>query len=269
MSDLETDSKTREINAAKQSPWPEDMRDEIWGDRLLLRYRMKKGMRGYRDFLEGVVKDDHDDVSKNNNDEAAIDIQDAIPILHRFCTTQLSPYELRDMFQLQRPGLTEILKSKYNITSVYAIVFCAVVEQLSNFQHTGYGVDAPPLDENDEELFETVLKYDSRIQGFYLNVAENIIIEDSEEEWKVDEKTLGIFLKRMISLAGPTLLARAANVANDDDKNDDGAEQDSDSTSNKPSFRSDRRVARLMIARCWADRLIEKYRSLQGQGVDN
>jgi len=236
---------------------------------------MKKEMKDYRAFLEEVVKDDN--ASQNNNDEPSTeDIQDAIPILHQFCTTQLSPYELRDIFQLQRSGLTEILKSKYNITSAYAIVFCAVVEQLSNFQHTGYGVDAPPLDNSDEELFETVLDYDSRIQGFHLNVAENIIIEDSEEEWKVDEKILGIFLKRMISLAGPTLLARAANnVADDDDKNsdDDGAEKDdgksSDSASNKPSFRSDRRVARLMIARYWAGRLIEKYRSMQGQGVDD
>lgn len=286
MSDLETDSKTQEINAAKASPWPEDMRDQIWGDRLLLRFKMKKEMKDYRAFLEEVVKEDDDvvvgaDVSIND-----VDIQDAIPILHQFCTTQLSPYELNELFQLQRSGLTGILNSKYKITSAYAIVFCAVVEQLSNFQHTGYGVDAPPPStnsdfDNEEELFETVLNYDGRVQGFNLGIAENIIQEDSEEEWKVDEEILGIFLKRMISLAGPTLLARAASVANEnqdddndnDSSDDDGAEKDdgqssSDSTTNKPSFRSDRRVARLMIARCWADRLIEKYRSMKGQ-VDN
>ena len=280
MSDLETDSKTQEINAAKASPWPEDMRDQIWGDRLLLRFKMKKEMKDYRNFLEEVVKDEaaSKNVTNNNCDETNVAIQDAIPILHHFCTNQLSPYELKELFQLQRSGLTEILKSKYKITSAYAIVFCAVVEQLSNFHHTGYGVDAPPCCnqdfDNEEELFENVLNYDSRVQGFNLGVAENIIIEDSEEEWKVDEKILGVFLKRMISLAGPTLLARAARVENNshgdnnDDSSDDGDDKDdgqSDYTNNKPSFRSDRRVARLMIARYWADRLIEKYRSMQKQ----
>ena len=282
MSDLETDSKTHEINAAKASPWPEDMRDQIWGDRLLLRFKMKKEMKVYRAFLEEVVKDDaaSKNIVTNNDDETNVAIQDAIPILHHFCTTQLSPHELGQIFQLQRSGLTEILKSKYKITSAYAIVFCAVVEQLSNFNHTGYGVDAPPCCnsgvDDEEELFETVLNYSSRGQGFNLVVAENIIEEDCEEEWKVNQETLGIFLKRMISLAGPTLLARAAKAADDDDNNNDssndGAENgdgQTNSSNNKPSFRSDRRVARLMIARYWADRLIEKYRSVQGEGVDN
>lgn len=304
MSDLETDSKHHEINAAKVSPWPDDMRDQIWGDRLLLRFKMKREMKDYRAFLEEVVKkdsdNDNDALSTTNNDNDTIthmNIQDAIPILKNFCTTQLSPHDLHQLFQLQRADLTEILKSKYKITSAYAIVFCAVVEQLSNFHHTGYGVDAPPTcccDGNttvfDEEgLFETVLHYNSRGQGFHLNIAQNILIEDSEEEWKVNEETLDIFLKRMVSLAGPTLLARAAKVVTDDDddnKNhssddddDDGTEIDNrqrsdnsssnnSSSSNKPSFRSDRRVARLMIARYWADRLIEKYRSMQEE-VEN
>ena len=280
MSDLETDSKTHEINAAKASPWPEDMRDQIWGDRLLLRFKMKREMKYYRAFLEEVVKGDaasnHD--GNNDDDETNINIQDAIPILHHFCTTQLSPRELHQILQLKRSGLTEIIKSKYKINSAYSIVFCAVVEQLSNFHHTGYGVDAPPccnggggVDE-EEELFENVLNYNSRGPGFNLDVAKNIIIEDSEEEWKVNEEIMGIFLKRMVSLAGPTLLARAAKEVEDDDDNtndssDDGTEKDnngqSDTSNNKPSFRSDRRVARLMIARYWADRLIEKYRSMQ------
>jgi hypothetical protein len=291
MSDLETDSKTHEINAAKVSPWPEDMRDQIWGDRLLLRFKMKREMKYYREFLEEVVKRDNSDASTNNNESTTtkINIQDAIPILHHFCTNQLSPYELHQLFQLQRTDLTEVLKSKYKITSAYAIVFCAVVEQLSNFHHTGYGVDAPPPGcnggggvDDDEELFETVLNYNSwGVQGFNLDVATNILLEDSEEEWKVNEETLDIFLKRMVSLAGPTLLARAAKVVTDDDdddntndnsSDDDGTEMDNGqksetSSNNKPSFRSDRRVARLMIARYWADRLIEKYRSMQE--VDN
>lgn len=288
MSDLETDSKTHEINAAKLSPWPTDMRDQIWGDRLLLRFKMKKEMKDYRGFLEEVVVTGHNNNNaannvdtKNNNDddddESNINIQDAIPILHEFCTTQLTPYDLHQIFQLQRSDLTEILKSKYKITSAFAIVFCSVVEQLANFDLTGYGVDAPPCCDDAEELFETVLKYNSRGPGFHLDVAANIIEEDSEEEWKVNDEVLNIFLKRMLSLAGPTLLARAPKSVADNDEDDeegggknnssgDETEKDneqSDTSNSKPSFRSDRRVARLMIARCWTDRLIEKYRSMQ------
>lgn len=281
MSDLETDSKTHEINAAKISPWPEDMRDQIWGDRLLLRFKMKKEMKDYRGFLEEVVAAANNGDTKSNidddDDETIINIQDAIPILHQFCTKHLTPYDLHQIFQLQRSDLTEILKSKYKITSAFAIVFCSVVEQLANFDLTGYGVDAPPscddssVDDS-EELFETVLKYNSRGPGFHLDVATNIIEEDSEEEWKVNDEVLNIFLKRMLSLAGPTLLARAPkSVAdNDDEDEEEGGKnsetekenEQSDTSNSKPSFRSDRRVARLMIARCWTDRLIEKYRSM-------
>lgn len=77
MTDLETDAAQHEINAAKASPWPPDMRDQIWSDRLLLRFRMKKEMKKYRSFLEGIVQDDTQD-GKNN-------IEDAIPILQHFC----------------------------------------------------------------------------------------------------------------------------------------------------------------------------------------
>lgn len=296
MSDLETDSKTHEINAAKLSPWPDDMRDQIWGDRLLLRFKMKKEMKDYRAFLEEVVKDNNNATGANNyevdnkhedDDECNRKIQDAIPILLQFCTTQVNPDELHRIFQVKRSDLTEILKSKYKITSAYAVVFCSVVEQLANFHLTGYGVDAPPCyycndgpsgggDVDDsEELFEKLLNYNGNGIGFNLEVARNIIREDSEEEWNVNEEVLTTFLKRMASLAGPTLLARAQKVTRDeddeksnndsiDDENEKDDEQSGTSGNNKkPSFRSDRRVARLMIARCWADRLIEKYKSMK------
>ncbi len=41
MSDLETDSPAREIDATRLLPWPPDMRDQIWSNRLLLRFKMK------------------------------------------------------------------------------------------------------------------------------------------------------------------------------------------------------------------------------------
>jgi len=258
MSDLETDTATKEINAAKASPWPDDMRDSIWSDRLLLRFKMKKEMKVYRKFLEGVVKD-------NGSDCEDIDMKDAVPILHQFCTNELSIKQLRGIFQLPRSELLEILKSRYNICNAYGVVYCCVVEQVANFKITKYPVDARCNTDGDntEEIFEEELKYQKVGPGFTMNI--------TTEGEKVNDEVLLKFLQRVVSLAGPTLLARAPKVSHDIDEgsggDDNGSEQpesaSEQSNSNGPSFRSDRRIARLMIAKYWADRLIEKYNEAQ------
>jgi len=261
MSDLETDTATQEINAAKASPWPPDMRDQIWSDRLLLRFKMKKDMKVYRSFLEDIVKDNNDASSNSNIKE--VDRRDAIPILHNFCTNELSPKELRQLFQLPRSELIEILNSKYKICGAYGVVFCTVSEQVVNSKVTGYGIDArhSPGDDNSEEIFEKELKYKKVGPGFCLDIT----TQQDDGTDIVNEDVLNIFLQRMVSLAGPTLLNRAPKTSHqnegsgsDSDKDgSDGAEEEDEP--NIPSFRSDRRVIRLFIARYWADRLIEKY----------
>ena len=267
MSDLETDTATNEINAAKASPWPPDMRDQIWSDRLLLRFKMKKEMKIYRAFLEGVVKSDSSaaDVDTSNNAADEINIQDAIPILQNFCTNELSPKDLRQIFQLPRSELTEVLKSKYKICSAYAVVFCSVVEQVANFKVTKYPIDT--RDDTSEEKFERELQYQKVGPGFCLNITAN----GCDDE--VNDEVLNVFLQRIVSLAGPTLLTRAAKSSHKDDDNDGGSDSDDKDDSedgdekkdesNIPSFRSDRRVVRLFIARYWADRLIDKYNEVQ------
>ena len=222
---------------------------------------MKKEMKVYRAFLEEVVKD------KNClEDGEEINIKDAIPILHQFCKNELSAKQLRGIFQLPRSELTEELKSKYKICSAYAIVFCGVVEQVANFKLTGYGVDARCGSEDDraEEIFENELQFKKVGPGFCLNITTN----NGDDEWEVNDDVLLKFLQRVVSLAGPMLLARAAKTSHDnndggsgsDNNESDGGEEKNATT---PSFRSDRRVVRLLIARYWADRLIEKYRDAQ------
>lgn len=290
MTDLETDAARHEINAAKASPWPPDMRDQIWSDRLLLRFRMKKGMKNYRSFLEGILKEETD------SDE--VNIKDAIPILQHFCKNELTPKEIRGIFQLPRSELTEDLKSKYKICSAYAVVFCTVViscallplvtlhpqpmpivdtvsltslsfslryqvEQVANFKATRYPVDARSGSEDDnyEERFEKDLKFEKLGPGFCLKITTG-----GDDNSEVDEGVLLMFLERMVSLAGPTLLARAPKASQGDGDSDDDGEVDGASEkneSNVTSFRSDRRVARLLIARHWADRLIQKYNEVK------
>eukprot|EP00585_Thalassiosira_rotula_P012545 CAMPEP_0196132750 /NCGR_PEP_ID=MMETSP0910-20130528/2246_1 /TAXON_ID=49265 /ORGANISM="Thalassiosira rotula, Strain GSO102" /LENGTH=352 /DNA_ID=CAMNT_0041392387 /DNA_START=196 /DNA_END=1254 /DNA_ORIENTATION=- len=291
-SDLETDAATMELNAAKASPWPPDMRDQIWSDRLLLRFKMKKEMKGYRNFLEGVVKDgndggdddgggdgddggsgvvDDDDQDHDVSDAGEVDINDAIPILEKFCMNELSPRQIQGIFQLPRSELTEVLNSKYKICSAFAVVFCTVVEQVANFKVTGYPTDARSNSngDNSEEIFEQNLKFKKVGRGFCVDIITS--------SGTINEKVLRMFLQRMVGLAGPTLLARAAKSSSssstsegggggsgsdDDDGDVDGASSEV-IESRGPSFRSDRRVVRLMIARYWADRLIEKYEEVK------
>ena len=78
MSDLETDAKDNELSAAERSPWPPDMRDQVWGERALLRFKMKKDMYRYREFF------------------ASVDVE----ILGRWCHEQLGPLRLKKLFQL-------------------------------------------------------------------------------------------------------------------------------------------------------------------------
>lgn len=133
---------------------------------------------------------------------------------------------------------------------------------MANFKITGYGVDARGDDL--EERFEKVLKFKKVGPGFSLDIATNLGGGGSDGE--VDEEVLLVFLQRVASLAGPKLLARAART-HEDKENDSGSEGEADGAeknqSDVPSFRSDRRVIRLMIVRYWADRLIEKYKEIQ------
>ena len=287
MSDLETDTAAKEIDAARSSPWPPDMRDQIWSDRLLLRFKMKKEMKGYRAFLERIVATTTTTTTTTTEDVCdtvvAMGVRnppDPVPLLHRFCTSELTPRQLRRMFQLPRSELAEALKDRYKICSAYSVVYCSVLDQVANFKVTGYGVDARRRggneDDGSEEEFERMLKFE-RNAGFCLDVVVPTTSSNDrgndrvdgmvECEWKVDDDVLLKFLRRMASLAGPTLLARAARNdgggGGSDRDGSEGGEIEKDDAANTTSFRSDRRVIRLMIARYWADRLIEKYDEAQ------
>mmetsp|Transcript_27968 Transcript_27968/g.45400 ORF Transcript_27968/g.45400 Transcript_27968/m.45400 type:complete len:331 (-) Transcript_27968:85-1077(-) len=217
----------------------------------------------------GVVDDDDQDHDVSDGGE--VDINDAIPILEKFCMNELSPRQIQGIFQLPRSELTEVLNSKYKICSAFAVVFCTVVEQVANFKVTGYPTDARSNSngDNSEEIFEQNLKFKKVGRGFCVDIITS--------SGTINEKVLRMFLQRMVGLAGPTLLARAAKSSSssstsegggggsgsdDDDGDVDGASSEV-IESRGPSFRSDRRVVRLMIARYWADRLIEKYEEVK------
>jgi len=78
ISDLETDAANNELSAAQKSPWPPNMRDEVWADRVRLRHKMKKEMKVYKDFFEKEGRES----------------------VERWCRDEIGASGLRKMFQM-------------------------------------------------------------------------------------------------------------------------------------------------------------------------
>eukprot|EP00978_Attheya_sp_CCMP212_P026638 scaffold88092_cov46-Attheya_sp.AAC.1 len=243
------------------------MRDQVWADRVRLRHKMKKELSLYRDFF-----DTHGDAF-----DAWFQNQ-----------AQNHPQTLRKLFMMPRSQVSELLVSNYNIPvhSAFGTVVSAVVEQVANFSVTQYPPDARggPV----EVAFEAILAYDRR-GGFTIPlVARTKVVKanqaddppqqhptqnkSSSYQYQLTPTTCAIWLDMMRSLAGPKLLNRGPKTTNttsnhtdDGEDADDGGADDEDDvpqnekTNNGPSFRSDRRIVRLLIARHWADQLIRKF----------
>lgn len=307
MSDLETrEEKDREIYAANISPWPSELRDRIWSDRLSLRFKMKRERKIYRDFFERVLRDDeyengwdhhhldNGNATENENNASSstkheINIQKAvIPILRKFCETELTPTQLQQIFQpLSTSSLVEMVKTKYKIGPAFSAVLCSVEDQVANFKVTGYGADAGGrsscVDEDDannyysyEKQFEEQLHFTNK--GFHLNIVKQVDHhrrDVAQEQWTIHQAVLLTFLRYMTCFASRTALLSRSVVRKNGQQLDaaDGEKiiEETEISHNTniilsnpiPSFRSDRRVIRLLIARYWADRLIEKYDEVQ------
>eukprot|EP00555_Chaetoceros_dichaeta_P007188 CAMPEP_0198264746 /NCGR_PEP_ID=MMETSP1447-20131203/17236_1 /TAXON_ID=420782 /ORGANISM="Chaetoceros dichaeta, Strain CCMP1751" /LENGTH=115 /DNA_ID=CAMNT_0043953809 /DNA_START=1 /DNA_END=348 /DNA_ORIENTATION=+ len=81
----------------------------------------------------------------------------------------------------------------------------------------------------------------------------------------MNEDVLDVFVKMFVDLGGPKLLQRGPSTtvsADDQGEEEGGADDGDDHIAKEASFRSDRRIARLMIARYWADQLISKYKAV-------
>jgi hypothetical protein len=131
------------------------------------------------------------------------------------------------------------------------IVVYAVLEQVAHFKVTGYEVDS----RGDAEIqFEECLSFDRR-GGFTLADIES---EETRAKWLVRHKALG----------GPKLLERNAKTT-EEDEDDNGESTSKNTKSDVPSFRSDRRIMRLLIARHFADVLERAYLKENPSTQDN
>ena len=234
MSEFETDAANAEVSALDALPWPADMKDQVWMERVRLRQFCKKNMSHYRDFWNEHVAE------------------------YREWFLSLPTPKLRRLFQLPRSEIVERLKTqKYHMHAAFGTVLCAVTEQVANFPITGYPTDGRGIA---EVGFEEILTFDRR-GGFTLNALDS-------------ENTKQLWLVRQAALGGPKLLERNAKKnpssdssdeesGDDEDDDDDGVEVTAGATNAgnplAPSFRSDRRIIRLLIARHFADVLERAY----------
>lgn len=223
ISDLETDAANAEIKAVETSPWPSDMREQVWSDRVRLRVKMKKEMRTYDSFWRQHGQ-----------------------TFGEWCVS-LEPNVLKKVFQIPRSEVAERVNNHYGIHSAFGTVLSAVTEQVAHFQDTKYPTDGRGAS---EVAFEQALCYDRR-GGFLLKLF--------DKTGTLQDDVLKIWLDRMASLGGPVLLERTPRKCEDDVGADDADEQNENVA--KPSFRMDRRIVRLLIARYWANSLMEKYYS--------
>jgi len=226
VSDLETDQAQQEVAALQHHPWPVELRDQVWADRVRLRQRLKKEMKSYADFwtLHGAA-------------------------FQEWCRNQSN---LNRLAQLPRSEVLETIRQKYNIHSAYAVVLCAVVEQVANFELTCYPTDG----RGDAEVsFERELNFDRR-GGFTMRLV--------NEEGTIDEKVLEVLWKRMQTLGGPKLLEKGSST----EREDEGEADEPAASASKPSFQSDRRIIRLIIARYWADLFQKRYLSEMAKDIE-
>lgn len=106
MSEFETDAANAEVRALDKLPWPADMKDQVWMERVRLRQYCKRTMKTYRHFW-----DKHGDAYSE------------------WFLTQ-TKQQLCRYFQLPRTEILEQLqKEKFHVHASFGTVLCAVTEQ--------------------------------------------------------------------------------------------------------------------------------------------
>uniref|UniRef100_A0A7S2Y8X8 Uncharacterized protein n=1 Tax=Entomoneis paludosa TaxID=265537 RepID=A0A7S2Y8X8_9STRA len=236
ISDLDTDQQKSEVAALAFHPWPPELRDQVWADRVRLRQKLKMDKKRYQEIWQ-------DETQKQN--------------FLAWCRTPETFRNFRRWFQLARTEVMETIQQKYNIHSAFGVVLCAVIEQVAGFPLTEY----PPDGRGSVEIdYEGILTYDRR-GGFTLPLVQ----EDGET---LMEENLEIWLTELQNIGSPgkQLLQRGISSAKKDGGHEDDEDGDADGPTKdaaKTSFASDRRIIRLIIARIWADLLQEKFREQQ------
>ncbi|ETL89810.1 hypothetical protein, variant 1 [Phytophthora nicotianae] len=144
------------------------------------------------------------------------------------------------IFQLPSEEVLSYFRIQTKVKGSYEILLCAILEQIRHFQETGYtdGRVAAEL------FFEKNL----------VHQRDSFVLDSQYIANEAGDKN---FFEMLTILGGPKLLP-VRTARNPNEKNEAEAEQ-AKSESNVQSFRSDRRLVRLVMFRVFADMAIRKY----------
>jgi len=257
--DFETDDGRKET----KSPWPDVMRDEIWSERVRFRRELKERLPAYRARFpveagarrraessesEPEPDPDPDPESKPKPPTAAGGAGAGASFWGWFRT--LDAAAKRQCFQMPREELHVLVNTTFAFKPSYQVVLCAVIEQLAHYDDTGYADDGAT---EAEVTFEECLQFE---RGAFVVLPEYYTTDDGQDMLFARFKELGgasLLPKRAadrIAAANDHKAAvEAAAAADDADVAPDGSQ----------SFRGDRRLVRLLIARYFADQCWRRY----------
>ena len=104
ISDLDTDAAQMEKAALANHPWPADVRDQVWADRVRLRQKLKRDRGRFADFWSAHGQ-----------------------AFEAWCRTDAVTSNLRRWLQLPRTEVMEVIQAKYDIHSAFGVVLCKFV----------------------------------------------------------------------------------------------------------------------------------------------
>jgi hypothetical protein len=221
-SDLDDVAVRTETNAL--DAWPQDLRETVWSDRIRLRQKLKLSRKAFQIKLAPLL------LLVSPSETAATQTQQGLE------------FPLR----LSKQDFLQHLQDRYKVHSAFIAVLECVLEQIANFALTQYDCDG--VDE-DERAFEA-----------NLTLKNMMFFELSDEN---------VFRNRCAGLMKGKLLPQK-KLANDWlDGDDDDEYEDDDEEPRRgikkvptPSFASDRRLIRLVLARYWAEAWIARTDAL-------
>jgi hypothetical protein len=101
VSDLDTDAANNEKAALSSHPWPPEVRNQVWADRVKLRQRLKRDKVQFSNFWQ-THQTDFIEWIRNPNTVA----------------------QLRRWLQVPRSAILEHVQQTYNIHSAFGVVLC-------------------------------------------------------------------------------------------------------------------------------------------------
>ncbi|TMW60895.1 hypothetical protein Poli38472_000937 [Pythium oligandrum] len=153
---------------------------------------------------------------------------------------QLDESTKNRVFQVPDEDVMDYFKSHAKVKGSYEIVLCAVMEQLRHFNETGYKDGRIPPECCAEQ---------------YLQNRRSCFVMDPKYVASADGAVN--FCEIMQILGGPKLLP--LRLTRDPAQNNQAEQEVAQSVANVQSFRSDRRLLRLVIFRKFADVAMRKY----------